>query len=61
MALYVCKIGKKVTRGQSTNSETFAKKNNCKKYVLFVSKTTLRTARFIENTNTVWIVFQEKY
>jgi hypothetical protein len=37
------------------------KKNNCKKYVLLVSKTTLRTARFIENTNTVWIVFQEKY
>jgi hypothetical protein len=31
MALYVCKKWEKVTRGQSTKSETFAKKNNCKK------------------------------
>ena len=38
---------KKVTRGQSTKSETFEKKNNCKN-VFLVSKTTLH-------------LFEEKY
>ena len=60
----------KVTREQSTKSDTFAKTNNCKKRgknVLLAWLVTVLYSTFYteytntDYTNTVWIVFQEKY
>ena len=52
-------MGKKITRGQSTKSETLGKKTIVKN-VLLVSKTTLQYFLY-RILHTVWIVFQEKY
>ena len=53
-------MGKKVTRGQSTKSETFAKKNNCKKCSQAWLVKLLYSTFYIEYYHSLDI-FQEKY